>query len=178
MEDYAFINSPSEVIEAISTLLYQIGVSLDMRYSPYGSGCWSLPEYAMFDTSLHLSPTMGAQYRIPKHFGYKYSYAGLRDSIGDDTAWMQMLYQSLAEGKPIYYAGWASADNEVGFSNTNGHGYIIDGYFLNNSDGAIYFQLKSTNNTINATFINHTPKHVGVIHFEDIFQILYLKYSV
>ena len=138
MEDYAFINSPSEVIEAISTLLYQIGVSLDMRYSPDGSGCWSLPEYAMFDTSLHLSPTMGAQYRIPKHFGYKYSYAGLRDSIGDDTAWMQMLYQSLAEGKPIYYAGWASADNEVGFSNTNGHGYIIDGYFSDIVDSNLF----------------------------------------
>ena len=52
----------------------------------------------------------------------------------------------------------------MGIANNN----IIDGYFLNNSDGAIYFQLKSTNNTINATFINHTPKHVGVIHFEDI----------
>lgn len=132
MEDYAFGNSPSEVVAAISTLLYHIGVSLNMRYSPSGSGCWSLPEYAMFDTSLHLyesASTIGADYRIPRHFGYKYSYAGMRDSIGDDSLWLTMLYTSLAEGKPIYYAGWAAADNEAGHSGTSGHGYIIDGYF-------------------------------------------------
>ncbi|MBO4599311.1 MAG: C10 family peptidase, partial [Bacteroidales bacterium] len=132
MEDYAYINSSPEVKTAIATLLYHIGVSLDMHYTPNGSGCWSLPEYALFDTSLHLAPiayTMGADYRIPRHFGYKYSYSGLRDSVGNDSLWLTMLYNSLAEGKPIYYAGWAAADNEAGHSGTSGHGYIIDGYF-------------------------------------------------
>ena len=137
MEDVAFINSPTEVKEAISTLLYHIGVSLDMRYSPSGSGCWSLPEYAMFDTSLHLydkAYTIGADYRIPRHFGYKYSYSGMRDSIGNDSLWLVMLYNSLAEGKPVYYAGWAAADNEAGHSGTSGHGYILDGYFSDATD--------------------------------------------
>lgn len=132
MEDYAALNSPNEVKTAIATLLYHIGVSLDMHYTPSGSGCWSLPEYAMFDTSLHLyeqAYTIGADYRIPRHFGYKYSYAGMRDSIGNDSLWLTMLYHSLAEGKPIYYAGWAAEDNEAGHSGTSGHGYIIDGYF-------------------------------------------------
>ena len=132
MENSAYINSPSEVKQAISTLLYHIGVSLEMRYTPSGSGCWSLPEYAMFDTSLHLyerANVIGADYRIPRHFGYKYSYSGMRDSIGNDSIWLIMLYNSLAEGKPIYYAGWASANNEAGHSGTSGHGYIIDGYF-------------------------------------------------
>lgn len=141
MPDAAFINSRSEVKTAISTLLYHIGVSLDMHYTPDGSGCWSLPEYAMFDTSLHLyekAYTIGADYRIPRHFGYKYSYAGMRDSIGDDSLWNYMLYTSLAEGKPIYYAGWAAADNEVGHSGTSGHGYIIDGYFSDAIDTNYY----------------------------------------
>ena len=132
MADAAFINSPNEEKEAISTLLYHIGVSLDMRYSPSGSGCWSLPECAMFDTSLHLydrAHTIGADYRIPRHFGYKYSYSGMRDSIGNDSVWLHMLYNSLAEGKPIYYAGWAADDSEAGHSGTSGHGYILDGYF-------------------------------------------------
>ena len=53
----------------------------------------------------------------------------MRDSIGNDSLWLTMLYNSLAEGKPIYYAGWATADNEAGHSGTSGHGYIIDGYF-------------------------------------------------
>lgn len=132
MEDYVVINSPNEVKTAVSTLLYHIGVSLNMHYTPSASGCWSLPEYAMFDTSLHLyqmAYTLGADYRIPRHFGYKYSYAGMRDSIGNDSLWLTMLYHSLAEGKPIYYAGWAAEDNEAGHSGTSGHGYIIDGYF-------------------------------------------------
>ena len=137
MDNYAVINSSEEVKQAISTLLYHIGVSLNMRYSPNGSGCWSLPEYAMFDTSLHLyesAYTLGADYRIPRHFGYKYSYSGMRDSIGNDSLWLTMLYNSLAEGKPIYYAGWAAADNEAGHSGTSGHGYIIDGYFSDATD--------------------------------------------
>ena len=143
MEDYAYINSSDVVIDAISTLIYQIGVSLEMRYTPDASGCWSLPEYAIFDTSLHLvdkAYTIGADYRIPRHFGYKYSYAGMRDSIGNDSLWLTMLYHSLAEGKPIYYAGWAAADNEAGHSGTSGHGYIIDGYFSDATDSN-YFHI-------------------------------------
>ena len=132
MDNSANINSPVEVKNPISTLLYHIGVSLEMRYSPSASGCWSLPEYGMFDTSLHLyerAHLISADYRIPRHFGYKYSYSGMRDSIGNDSLWLVMLYNSLAEGKPIYYAGWASENNEAGHSGTSGHGYIIDGYF-------------------------------------------------
>ena len=155
MEDYAFGNSPSEVVTAISTLLYHIGVSLNMRYSPSGSGCWSLPEYAMFDTSLHLyesASTIGADYRIPRHFGYKYSYAGMRDSIGDDSLWLTMLYTSLAEGKPIYYAGWAAADNEAGHSGTSGHGYIIDGYFSDAIDTNFFHITWGWNGSANGFF--------------------------
>lgn len=138
MEDYAYRNSPDSIKVAISTLLYQIGVSLDMHYSPEGSGCWSLPEYAIFDTSLHLDATYGADYRIPKHFGYKFSYAGMRDSIGNDSVWMTMLYESLRDGKPIYYAGWAYENNEAGHSGTNGHGYVIDGYFSDEIDSNMF----------------------------------------
>ena len=138
MEDYAYRNSPDSIKVAISTLLYQIGVSLDMHYSPEGSGCWSLPEYAIFDTSLHLDRTLGADYRIPKHFGYKYSYAGMRDSIGSDSLWISMLYESLRDGKPVYYAGWAYEDNEAGHSATSGHGYILDGYFSDIVDSNLF----------------------------------------
>jgi hypothetical protein len=155
MDDYAVINSPTEVKEAISTLIYQIGVSLDMRYSPTASGCWSLPEYAMFDTSLHLydkAYTLGADYRIPRHFGYKYSYAGMRDSIGNDSLWLTMLYHSLAEGKPIYYAGWAAADNEAGHSGTSGHGYIIEGYFSDAIDTNFFYINWGWNGSANGFF--------------------------
>lgn len=127
--NYASVNSPDSVWQGIATLCYQVGVALDMNYSPDGSGCWSLAEYAIFDTSLHLDPKVGSEYRIPKHFGYKYSYAGMRDSIGNDSIWTRMLATSILDSMPIYYAGWAVEDNEAGHSGTSGHGFIIDGYY-------------------------------------------------
>lgn len=117
------------VVLPMATLLFHLGVALDMKYSPDGSGCWSLPEYAIFDTSLHLDPKVGADYRIPKYFGYKYTYAGMRDSIGDDTTWLRMLYTSLADSMPIYYAGWSvDTTDPSGHSGTSGHGFVLDGY--------------------------------------------------
>lgn len=138
MDDYAVINSSDSVVEAIATLLYQVGVSLDMNYSPEGSGCWSLPEYATHDTSLHLSASMGADSRIPRHFGYKFGYAGMRDSVHSDSLWLRMLYNSLADSMPVYYAGWAKDDSEDGHSGTQGHGYILDGYFSDAIDSNMF----------------------------------------
>lgn len=129
MGDYANVNSPDSLWTGIATLCYHLGVALDMNYSPDGSGCWSLAEYALFDTSLHLDPSIGSEYRIPKHFGYKYSYAGMRDSIGNDSIWTRMLAKSILDSMPVYYAGWAVEDNEAGHSGTSGHGFIIDGYY-------------------------------------------------
>lgn len=175
MPNYAYINSPEEVKKAISTLLYHIGVSLDMHYSPDGSGCWSLPEYAIFDTSLHLNPNISAPYRITKHFGYKYSYAGLRDSIDNDTLWLTMLYNSLSEGKPIYYAGWAKDTNEAGHSGTSGHGYVIDGYFSDEIDSNFFHINWGWSGSSNAYFkldamtpndYDFTQWHGAVIGFE------------
>ena len=150
--DWVNINSDTNEINAVATLLYQIGVSLDMNYGVNGSGCWSLPEYAIFDTSLHLSPDMGADTRIPKHFGYRYDYAGMRDSIGDDTLWMQMLYQSLVERKPIYYAGWKKDNSPAGHSATSGHGYVIDGYFSDEVDSNYFWINWGWNGTANGYF--------------------------
>lgn len=152
MPDYLTINDLDSNIEAVSTLLYHLGVSLDMHYTPTGSGCWSLPEYAIFDTSLHLTPDMGADTRIPKHFGYRYDYSGLRDSVHDDTLWLQMLYNSLVEGKPIYYAGWAKDTSEAGHSGTSGHGYILDGYFSDEIDSNFFHVNWGWTGTANGLF--------------------------
>lgn len=152
MPDYIGLTSSDTAINAVSTLLYHLGVALDMRYTPSASGCWSLREYAIFDTSLHLQPTIGSEYRIPKHFGYRYDYAGMRDSIGDDTLWMHMLYNSLAAGKPIYYAGWAADTSAAGHSATSGHGYVVDGYFSDPVDSNYFHINWGWNGTYNGFF--------------------------
>lgn len=174
MPDYVMINSTNAEKKAVSTLLFQIGVALEMHYTPDGSGCWSLPEYAIFDTSLHISPSVSVTYCIPKHFGYKFSYAGMRDSIGNDTLWLQMLYNSLAEGKPIYYAGWAKDTNEAGH-NMSGHGYVIDGYFSDELDSNYFHINWGWSGNSNAFFkidamtpsgFDFTQWHGAVIGFE------------
>lgn len=152
MDNYAVINSSDSVVNAISTLLYHLGVSLDMNYGLDGSGCWSLPEYATYDTSLHLSATVGADTRIPRHFGYKFSYAGMRDSVHSDSLWLQMLYNSLADSMPIYYAGWAKDDSDDGHSGTSGHGYILDGYFSDAIDSNLFHINWGWNGSANGFF--------------------------
>lgn len=139
MLNKVFINSTDSAKTAVATLLYHLGVALDMNYSPEGSGCWSLFEYSIADGAGELDPQIGAEYRIPRYFGYRYDYAGMRDSIGNDSVWHEMLYKSLSEGKPIYYAGWAADESPSGHSNTSGHGFIIDGY--RGSTGIPYYHL-------------------------------------
>lgn len=175
MANYVYGNSPENEKKAVSTLLFHIGVALEMRYSPDASGSWSLPEYAIFDTSLHISPSVSAPYCLPKHFGYKFSYAGMRDSIGDDTLWLTMLYNSLVEGKPIYYAGWAKDTNEAGHSGSSGHGYVIDGYFSDEIDSNYFHINWGWSGNSNAFFkldamtpndYDFTQWHGAVIGFE------------
>ena len=150
--DYALTNSPDSIWQGIATLCYQVGVALDMNYSPDGSGCWSLREYAIFDTSLHLDPSVGSEYRIPKHFGYKFSYAGMRDSIGDDSTWTRMLVQSLIDSMPIYYAGWARNNSEAGHSATSGHGFIIDGCYAAPGEQTLFHLNWGWGGSYNANF--------------------------
>lgn len=140
MPKVAYINSSDSEKVAVATLLYHIGVALDMNYSPDGSMSWSLYEYSIADGTGELDPKIGSEYRIPKFFGYRYDYAGMRDSIGDDARWNDMLYQSLAEGKPIYYAGWSvDSTSPRGYSTTSGHGFVIDGY--RDGGGTSYYRL-------------------------------------
>ena len=140
MPKVAYINSSDTAKMAVATLLYHIGVALDMNYSPNGSMSWSLYEYSIAEGAGELDPEIGSEYRIPRYFGYRYDYAGMRDSIGDDARWNEMLYQSLAEGKPIYYAGWSEdASSPLGYSTTSGHGFVIDGY--RDGGGTSYYRL-------------------------------------
>lgn len=133
----ASVSDPAD-IEAISTLIFQVGVALDMRYHEGGSGSFTLEEYATFDTSLHVDPQVAGENRIPKHFGYKYRYAGLRDSV-PDSAWLPMIYQSLADSMPVFYAGWeADVTDPSGHSGSNGHAFIFDGYFSDEVDSNLF----------------------------------------
>ncbi|HNX42810.1 MAG TPA: C10 family peptidase [Bacteroidales bacterium] len=91
--------------DAVATLLFHLGVSVDMDYGPDGSGMWNHK----------------AAYSLRTYFGYgpetKYYF---RDSTNLD--WDSILVASLDQRKPLYYAGWEGVQSD------NGHAFVCDGY--------------------------------------------------
>ena len=97
-------NSPQAEIEAIATLMYHCGISVNMNFAPDGSGAYS-------------ADVPGA---ISTYFGY-YSNSGClknRDSYTYEN-WSNMLKESFDMEWPLYYHGQ---------SPDGGHAFVCDGY--------------------------------------------------
>jgi hypothetical protein len=98
-------NALSSTCLPVATLLYQLGVSVDMDFGPDGSGMWNHK----------------AAYSLRTYFKYgpetQYIF---RDSTS--IAWDSVLISNLNAGKPLYYAGWE------GVGSTSGHAFVCDGY--------------------------------------------------
>ena len=103
MPDHVGGNSTQEEIEAVALLMYHCGVSVDMNFSPGGSGAnsWDVP-YAI------------------RHY---FSYSNQCSLKGRDEysliAWQNMLKEQFELGWPVYYSG---------FSDSGGHAFVCDGY--------------------------------------------------
>ena len=88
--------------DAVATLLYHCGVSVNMNYSPSGSGAYS----GDVETALR------------SYFGYcgaKYR----EKSAYEEEAWIAMLKADLDLAHPIYYSGQSEG---------SGHAFVCDGY--------------------------------------------------
>lgn len=96
--------------DAVATLLYHCGVSVNMNYGPDGSGAYS-PDV---ETALRT------------YFGYcgaKY----LNKSSYQEEAWIAMLKAELDLSHPIYYSG---------SHESSGHAFVCDGY---DNDNLMHF---------------------------------------
>lgn len=99
--------SPQEQIHAVATLMYHCGISVDMSYSPNGSGAYS-------------EDVPGA---IHEYFLYC-KEAVHRDRDDYTLAqWESMLKESFDKEWPVYYDGC---------SNDGCHAFVCDGYNDNN----------------------------------------------
>ncbi len=107
MPDYLDWTSSPEEIDAVALLQYHAGVSVDMQYSPEGSGAYSfsvasaLRNYFKYDDLLEM------------------------DALNwhSNAEWENMLRDNLDNGMPLYY----SASGPDG-----GHAFVCDGYDANN----------------------------------------------
>lgn len=99
---------------AVATLMYEVGVSVDMDYSPEGSSayeiCWDNAE----DCS---------EYALKTYFGYKNTLQGVLKENYSQTEWLNLLKAELDAGRPILYGG---------DGNEGGHCFVADGYDSNN----------------------------------------------
>ncbi len=97
----------------VATLLYHAGVSVDMDYSPSGSG----------------ASTAHAATSLITYFKYKESAAYLSRTSYGDTEWATMLRTEINNSRPVIYRG----------SGTGGHAFVCDGYNNDLEDDYFHF---------------------------------------
>lgn len=103
MVDKIDASSPVEQIDAIATLSYHCGVSVDMMYDHHGTGSGA------YSTDVPDA--------IRNYFGYAQSTYLQRNSTPD---WDLRLMESFDRSVPVYYSGF---DDDGG-----GHAFVCDGY--------------------------------------------------
>jgi len=92
--------------EAISTLIYHCGVSVNMNYSPIASSSFSYLAKDAFRNYFH--------YRLTTQYIEKADY--------DSISWEDIIIDNLDAGMPVLYSGSGSS---------GGHAFVCDGYTNN-----------------------------------------------
>ena len=105
--------------DAVATLMYHCGVSVDMDYGVASKGGSS----AMTICSGYSNCTVSAEDALKAYFGYKNTLQGLHKSDYTESNWINLLKNELNGGRPIIYAGRGSE---------GGHCFVCDGYDSNN----------------------------------------------
>ncbi len=97
--------SPLEQKQAISELLYHVGVSLDMDYSPTGSGAFT--------------------YKVPNalktYFKYSNDAQLIYRSSYSLNSWKNKIKEDLNKSRVVYHSGFCP-DPQAG------HAFVVDGY--------------------------------------------------
>ena len=95
----------AEQNKAVATLMSACGVSVNMGYGLSASGAFSA------NVPSALVDYFG--YANSAHFSYRRYYSL--------PVWMDMIYNELSQGYPLYYSGQAA-------DGSGGHAFVIDGY--------------------------------------------------
>ena len=98
---------------AVSTLMYHIGVALQVSYIWCGTG------YSSSDEIGYYNGTSGLMHDLPAYFGYDEGMQLVRREDFTLDQWKTLLYNELSAGRPVYYSG----NDSVG-----GHAFVCHGY--------------------------------------------------
>jgi len=109
-------NPPAQHRE-LAKLLFHLGVSVEMQYSPDGSGA-----YTFFQTGYRYDVNYSAQTALNTFFGYDNTMKGVKRKGRSDNEWLSLVIKEIDEGRPVIYDGVDPKDK------TNAHAFICDGY--------------------------------------------------
>ena len=112
-------NTVSSSNNAVATLMYHCGVSVDMQYGANGSAAYIL-------AGNNGSSFACAENALKTYFGYNSSMMqGIKKNNFSDSQWISKLKNELDNGRPIIYGGYANGGG-------GGHCFVCDGYDSNN----------------------------------------------
>ena len=104
-------NSTTAQVNAVATLMYHVGVAVEMNYGLHGSSSYT--------NSYGYSTLPCAENALKDYFRYKNTlHSVYRDNV-TDSIWISTLNSELNAGRPIIERG----DGDAG-----GHAFVCDGY--------------------------------------------------
>jgi hypothetical protein len=106
-------NRVSSANNAVATLLYHVGVAVEMDYGVKGSSAATFE----YEPGQH-----SGEYALKNYFGYKETLRHASREDYTDEGWSQLLRKELDEGRPLLYRGSGSG---------GGHAFVCDGYSSN-----------------------------------------------
>lgn len=120
-------NSTAEEKEAVATLMFHVGVSINMDYGYDASGTQT--EYTVDALRYNFGYRNGVNYKQRDNGAT--SAESFEHYYGNDTIWCRMLIEELDMHRPIIYSGHSSEA---------GHAWVCDGYRID-SDGSTKFHM-------------------------------------
>jgi PKD repeat protein len=118
MPDSLYGGSTTVQIDAVATLLYHCGISVDMNYGP--GTCFQCTGSEAYPNSIPIA--------LINYFGYSNSaicYAKSPYEISHGTgSWKYLLVSELDANRPMEYHGWKPSGG--------GHSFVCDGYITIN----------------------------------------------
>ena len=112
-------NSINSTNNAVATLMYHCGISVDMMY-----GIPAAPDYGSAAYIIDYSGDRGcAETALKTYFDYKSTLHGVKKNDYSDSQWIEILKNELDNGRPMLYGG---------FSSSGGHAFVCDGYNTSN----------------------------------------------
>ena len=129
MPDSLTTSSSTTEVNAVATLLYHLGVAIEMDYNVSnegGSFAYTINE-ASAPTLFGTTSVPSAENALRYYFKYRSNAHHLLYSDGSDAQWISIMQNELNNSRPIIYTGRDS---------TGGHSFVCDGY---NNSGLFHF---------------------------------------